>query len=63
MTDSDRRACDDGTGPVRTGPNGDHPRRIDRHIAYFGDRITTAARTRAAARQSRPERRPPPSRG
>jgi len=51
MTDSDQETRGHGRSPQGTQPNGDRLRRIDRHIAYFGDRIITAARTGTAARR------------
>jgi hypothetical protein len=61
MTDSDQKARGNGRSGERAEPNGDHPRRIDRHIAYFGDRITTPVRTGRAAERSSSERRSPPA--
>jgi hypothetical protein len=57
MTDSDQKARVNGTRRQHIEPKGDHPRRIDRHIAYFGDRITTPVHTDRVAERSSPERR------
>jgi len=61
MTDSDQKARGNGGSGERAEPNGDHPRPIDRHIAYFGDRITTPVRTGRVAERSSSERRSPPA--
>jgi hypothetical protein len=57
MTHSDQKARANGTGRQHIEPKGDRPRRIDRHIAYFGDRITTPVHTDRVAERSSPERR------
>jgi len=61
MTDSDLKARGNGRSGERAEPNGDHPRRIDRHIAYFGDRITTPVQTGRVPERSSSERRSPPA--
>jgi len=61
MTYSDEKARGNVRSGKPAGPNGDHPRRIDRHIAYFGDRITTPVRTGRVVERSSSERRSPPS--
>jgi len=60
MTDSDQKARVNGTRRQHIEPKGDRPRRIDRHIAYFGDRITTPVQTDRVAERSSSERRSAP---
>jgi hypothetical protein len=57
MTHSDQKARVNGTRRQHIEPKGDRPRRIDRHIAYFGDRITTPVHTDRVAERSSPEPR------
>ncbi len=58
MTDSDQNARVNGRRRQHIAPKGDRPRRIDRHIAYFGDRITTPVQTDRVAEPGAPPTRP-----
>jgi hypothetical protein len=57
MTDSNQKARVNGSRRQHIELKGDRPRRIDRHIAYFGDRITTPVQADRVAERSSSERR------